>query len=175
MGDAVSTRSPRRYVVILFNTRKRKVLATVATCAVAGIATLAFAAFLSDVEGGGSGYIGEVNALTFAAGPIPTDSPLVPGVSSDASVTVDAGNAPAGLEVYEVQAAPGDFVVNGFGPVDASGRLAVNDHVLANPIPVDSGTTTIRVPNTFTATSALPTDWRGHGFSKAVRLRFRAP
>lgn len=43
------------------------------------------------------------------------------------------------------------------------------------PIPVSQGTNNVRVPSTLTATYALPTEWRGHSFTKQIRLRFRAP
>lgn len=58
-----------------------------------------------DVEGGSSGDIGDSQQMSFTAGPVPTDSPLVPGGFSDASVTATVPDAPAGLEIYAVQAA----------------------------------------------------------------------
>jgi hypothetical protein len=157
--------------------RRHKVRIIAAATTIGVVAAVAAAQFLQDATGGSSGYIKELNAITFQAGPVPNDKPVVPGGAAfgDASVTVNVPETIAGLEVYEVHDPGGPFAIDGVGDV-APGPLTVNARALSTPInvPDGPGDHNVRIPDTFVAAGDVPAEWRGHSFSKRIRLRFRA-
>jgi hypothetical protein len=75
----------------LFNTRRRKILGTIATCAVAGIATLAFAAWLSEGTGEGQGKTGALQPITVTK--VAGAADCFPGQTCELAFSVNNPNA----------------------------------------------------------------------------------
>ena len=68
----------------LINPRRRKVLGTFVTCAIAGIAALAFAAWLTDGEGPGTSKGGQLQSPTVSPGTNNTEG-MLPGQTGASS------------------------------------------------------------------------------------------
>ena len=108
----------------LFNTRRRKVLGTIATCAVAGVATLAIAAWLVDSPPGSGG--GKYDSLETPEAPIAAfnGGDCAPPANSTCELrfTIDTNNnAPMKLTaVVAPDGTPGD----GGGSSNTPGCLA---------------------------------------------------
>jgi hypothetical protein len=156
----------------VFKTRKRQMLTTFATCAVAGIAALAFATILGDSTGMAGGKIGQLSNVTFNAALAEGDG-LLPGASNGtAAVSTTNPNSQSQYAV-SVASGPGRFLEeNGTNASPAENWLSVNAGPLTPAIEIPPGTTTIQIPAVFSLAADAPlASFQNARFRKDITLR----
>jgi hypothetical protein len=164
----------------LLSTRRRKALATAVVCGVAGVGSLAFAAWLTTSNGSGTVKAGALQTVTIVAG-IPPEDTIMPG-------------ATAGLTLKLTNPNSGDLVLKSIKPGPSSGDAVLDDdgnrwnwenqcpatsvdvQTLAGlSVAVPAGTTTVTVPDAVMMDTNAATECQGATFRKGVEAAFSTP
>jgi hypothetical protein len=150
----------------ILSTRRRKVLATFAACAVAGLAGLAIAAWLTSGEGPGSARVGQLQAPTVTAGT--AVGALLPGETGAAAFRIANGN-PIPLKVIAVDLAAAD---GGSGVPGCSFMHLNVVPATGLDVPVPTGTNDVVVPGAFRLSADAPTECQGATLERRAKLLF---
>jgi hypothetical protein len=145
---------------------KKAALRGIAIGAIAGIASLAAAAWLTSDHGSAKGKWGKVQPITVTAAPAANEV-IYPGESSAGSMTVTNPNSRP-LTVVRVARNSQESPTGKY-----PGLVTVNEQTNLS-IPLPPGTSNIDVPGLFTAAAEVPDDAQDAEFTVPVELFARA-
>lgn len=154
----------------LFNSRRRKVLATFATCVVAGLGGLAIASWLTDGEGEGTSKGGSLTQPTVTASAT-EPSGMLPGGTGMGVFTINNPNA-VPLDATEIQTAvtPGGTSSDPNCPIS---NVTVNAHQFPARTVAANGTTELAIPDAYKLAADAPNDCQGATFKIRARILFK--
>ena len=152
--------------------RARKALATAAACALAGIASLAFAAWLTDSVGQGSTKVGPLVQPTVTPIASPSTAGCLPGGDCAGNYRVNNTNA-GPLVLTGVSTVVGDTGTTTI-PACPFTNLSINAKTGLS-IPIPTGTSDVVVPGAYRLSADAPNACQGAVLTASATLKFSTP